>query len=83
MKKRATGLFSGVGVLSIFWGEVCQLMAEIRGGFRRGGGGADASLPQGFDSLPTQRVPLELFKKSTFGQATLIFPKGAFGANMY
>ena len=69
MKKRTTGLFSGVGVLSIFRGEVCQLMAEIRGGFR----GADASLPQGFDSLPTQRVPLELFKKSTFGQATLIF----------
>ena len=44
---------------------------HIRGGFR--GGGADAP-PQGFDPLPTQRVPpLILFQKSLFGRPTLKF----------
>ena len=45
-----------------------------RGGFRGGRGGADAPSPQGFDPLPTQRVPpLILFQKSIFGGSTLKF----------
>ena len=48
-----------------------------RGGFRGGGGGAGGRplpSPQGFDPLPTQRVPpLILFKKSIFGPPTLKF----------
>ena len=44
------------------------------GGGGGGGGGADAPLPQGFDPLPTQRVPpLILFQKSIFGRPTLKF----------
>ena len=58
-------------------GKSIVLMRSIcRGGFRGGaggGGGADAP-PQGFDPLPTQRVPpLMLFQKSLFGQPTLKF----------
>ena len=45
-----------------------NFMIMIRGGFR---GGALTPL-QGFDPLPTQRVPpLVLFKKSIFGLQTL------------
>ena len=41
------------------------------GGADLGGGAADAP-PQGFDTLPTQRVPpLVLFKKPIFGRPTL------------
>ena len=44
-----------------------------RGGFR-GGGGRTPPPPQGFDLLPTQRVPpLTLFQKSIFGRLTLKF----------
>ena len=47
--------------------------ADLGGGGGGGGGGADAS-PQGFDPLPTQRVPpLILFQKSIFGGPTLKF----------
>ena len=48
-------------------------------GGRGGGGGGGWTPPppfssQGFDTLPTQRVPpLVLFKKSTFGRLTLKF----------
>ena len=42
--------------LVLFFGE---MSFGISGGFRGGGGGADAPPPpQGFDPLPTQRVPL-------------------------
>ena len=38
------------------------------------GAGADASFPQGFDPLPTQRVPPLVFsKESVFGRPTLKF----------
>ena len=48
--------------------------AELtRGGFR-GGGGRTPPSPQGFDPLPTRRVPpLILFQKSIFGRPTLKF----------
>ena len=39
-----------------------------------GGGGGRTPTPQGFDPLPTQRVPpLILFQKSIFGRPTLNF----------
>ena len=41
-----------------------QLPNIYRGGFR--GGGADASTSQGFDPLPTQRVPLWYFLRNPF-----------------
>ena len=50
------------------------MLCANRGGFRGGGGGGDAPPPQGFDPLPTQRVPpLILFQKSIFGRPTLKF----------
>ena len=50
----------------------------------RGAVGADALLPQGFDSLPTQRVPpLYYFEISIFGDGLLKFFKGAISANIY
>ena len=57
--------------------------AMFRGGFRGGGGRTPPPSPQGFDPLPTQRVPpLILFQKSIFGGSTLKFfkkgPKTAF-----
>ena len=49
-----------------------------------GGGGGRPSSPQGFDPLPTERVPPSiLFQKSIFGRPTLKFSKGALGANIY
>ena len=66
--------------LVLFFGE---MSFGISGGFRGGGGGRPPP-PQGFDPLPTQRVPpLVLFKKSIFGRPTFKFFKGAFGANVY
>ena len=54
------------------------------GGGRGGGRTPPFSPPQGFDPVPTQRVPpLVLFKISIFGRPTLKFSKGAFGANIY
>ena len=51
---------------------VAEKTAPTRGGFR--GGGGRSPPPQGFDPLPTQRVPpLILFKKSIFGRPTLKF----------
>ena len=45
--------------------------ADLGGG---GGGGGGRPPPQGFEPLPTQRVPpLALFKKSIFGRPTLKF----------
>ena len=56
--------------------------ADLGGG--RGGRTPPPPPPQGFEPLPTQRVPpLVLFKKSIFGRPTLNFSKGAFGANIY
>ena len=40
-------------------------MFRSRGGFRGGGGGGRSS-PQGFDPLPTQRVPLWYFLRNSF-----------------
>ena len=46
----------------------------IRGGLGGGGEGADAFFHQGFDPLPTQRVPpLYYFDISIFGLLTLKF----------
>ena len=48
------------------------------------GGGGGRPFLQGFDPMPTQRVPpLVLFKKSIFGDGPLNFSKGAFDANIY
>ena len=47
-----------------------SMMMMIRGGFGGGGGraGGGRLFPQGFDPLPTQRVPpWVLFRKSMFG----------------
>ena len=63
---RPMGVFSEGGPLGI---RPPHLGADLGGG----AGGADAP-PQGFDPLPTQRVPpLILFQKSIFARPTLKF----------
>ena len=48
------------------------------------GGVLDAALPQRFDPLITQRVPLwYYFNSSIFGSDPKNFSKAAFGANIY
>ena len=55
-------------VVATFWTKTfLNNLILSRGGFRGGGGGGGDAPPQGFDPLPTQRVPpLVLFKKSIF-----------------
>ena len=63
-------------IAQVWWGDdevAVSSEVSIRSGADLGGGrGADAPPPQGFDTLPTQRVPpLILFQKSIFGRPTL------------
>ena len=62
---------------AVFFALLSYSIVGNRGGFRGGGGGREADAPpppQGFDPLPTQRVPpLILFLKSIFGRPTLKF----------
>ena len=49
---------SGLGIYGMSKLALVSLSSGFRGGGAvRGGGGADALFPQGFDPLPTQRVP--------------------------
>ena len=64
-------------LLSFFYSTYRSLILLIQGADLGGGGGGGGGRPpfsQGFDTLPTQRVPpLVLFKKSTFGRPNLKF----------
>ena len=65
--------------------RMSNLKTEPTAGVDIGGGGGVMTLsPQGFDPLPTQRVPpLYYFEVCYSGYGPLKFSNGAFGANIH